>query len=153
MTNWSWIFSKLLEFVIRLVLASVFILGGILKMDSIQQFSDNVAAYQILPFYLINLVALSLPPFEVLCGLLVLSGFLIRVGTLAMIILLVIFSIALFGAILRGLPIDCGCLGGLSWMELNPKYALLRDVLFLLLSVILYRWLLPKRDTAIVTSA
>jgi hypothetical protein len=53
-----------------LVLAALFIYAGAIKFRDPLQFADTIAAFAILPQALINVLALSLPPFEVACGLL-----------------------------------------------------------------------------------
>jgi hypothetical protein len=54
-----------LIFPLSLLLAAVFIYAGISKFRDPLQFADSIAAFAILPATLINLVALSIPPFEV----------------------------------------------------------------------------------------
>jgi len=122
----------------RLVLGIVFIYAAILKIASPQEFADSIAAYQILPFTVIDLLALGLPLFELACGLLVLSGFFFRTGVVGIIGLLAVFVGASITAQLKGLSIDCGCFGAHSWLDSNPWMVLIRDGLLLGLAVFLY---------------
>lgn len=55
-----------------LILAAVFIFAALDKLRDPLQFADSVAAFGILPIVLVSPFALGLPPFEVLCGLLML---------------------------------------------------------------------------------
>lgn len=122
----------------RFLLAAIFIYAGILKMVSPQDFSDSLAAYRMFPVWIINWIALALPPFEIVCGMLVLTGFCIRIGMLAMVLMSFIFTGTIIIALTRGISIDCGCFGESSWMKLSPWVALPRDMLLLLLSTKLY---------------
>ena len=122
----------------RTVLGLIFIYAGILKIVSPQEFGDSIAAYQILPDSFINLVALGLPPFEIACGLMVLTGYHLRVGSFGILLMLAVFMVALGSALIRGLSIDCGCFWADSWFESNSWIALSRDFMLLLFATFLY---------------
>ena len=130
--------------VCQLILGAVFIYAAIFKIGSPQDFADSIATYQILPAPLINLLALGLPVFELVCGVFVLTGFYIRIGVLGILTMLTIFSGALALALLRGLSIHCGCSGAQTWLDSNPWAALFRDTILLSLAVSVYRYSLPK---------
>jgi uncharacterized membrane protein YphA (DoxX/SURF4 family) len=112
-------------FSLSLVLAAVFIYAGITKFRDPLQFADSIAAFAILPAQFINLVALSIPPFEAASGLLLLWAPTRRAGALAVVVASAIFFIALSSALLRGLTLDCGCFGAGApsrtrmWLELG----------------------------------
>jgi uncharacterized membrane protein YphA (DoxX/SURF4 family) len=96
---------------ITLALAALFIYTGFEKLEDPLVFADSVAAFAILPAILINLIALSIPPFEIACGLFLLWSPTRRIGALAVAIMSVLFFAALSSALLRGLTLDCGCFG------------------------------------------
>jgi putative oxidoreductase len=96
---------------IALALAAVFIYAGVGKIRDPLQFADSIAAYAILPAVFVNLLALSLPPFEIACGLLLVVPRTRRVGALAVALISVVFFSALLSALVRGLTLDCGCFG------------------------------------------
>ena len=123
----------------RIILGAVFIFAATSKISSPQEFADSIAAYKILPFPAINLLALGLPLFEVVCGFLVLTGFFLRIGLLGVLGSLAVFISALITVLIRGLSIDCGCFGGHSWLDSNPWITLLRDGNFFVLAVFAYR--------------
>jgi putative oxidoreductase len=112
-------------FVLSLALAAVFIYAGVDKVRDPLQFADSVAAFTILPATFINLLALSIPSFEVACGVLLLWSPTRRVGALAVVVISAMFFIALSSALLRGLTLDCGCFGAGApsrtrmWLELG----------------------------------
>ena len=124
----------------RCLLGAIFIVAAFVKISWPQDFADSIAAYQILPPAAINVIALGLPLFELLCGLLVLGGFHVRIGSLGILTMLVVFSGALALAWARRLSIDCGCFGPYPWLHARPAVALLRDLLLLGLAVLIYRF-------------
>ena len=61
-------------FLIRLVLAAVFIYAGVIKIANPSGFVENIDNYQILPYLLVTIVALILPWVEVITGLALIFG-------------------------------------------------------------------------------
>jgi uncharacterized membrane protein YphA (DoxX/SURF4 family) len=127
--------KKLLEhrFVIllaRLVLGVVFILASVDKIASPEAFSVSVEAYRLLPFPTVNIFALLVPWLELLCGVFLLAGYMIRGSSLIASILLCLFTFAILSAMARALNIDCGCFGGayrapVSWTRVGEDLGLL----------------------------
>jgi uncharacterized membrane protein YphA (DoxX/SURF4 family) len=134
----------------RFLLGLVFIYAAISKIGSPQDFADSIAAYQILPFSVINLMALGLPFFELACGLLVLTGSFVRIGLLGILAMLVIFITALVIALLQGISINCGCFGAHSWLDSNPWAALFRDACLLILSILVYKYHLMEAKAKMI---
>jgi hypothetical protein len=133
----------------RFILGVIFIWAAIYKISSPLDFADNIAAYQILPPSLINLLALGLPLFELGCGALICLGIFRRVGLLGILAMLTVFMAATVDAVCRGAHIQCGCFGMPSWLDSNPLIVLLRDACLLTLAIILYRrqWIEVKAET------
>jgi putative oxidoreductase len=92
-------------------LAAIFLYAAMDKFRDPLQFADSVAAFGILPIILVSPFALGLPPFEVICGLMLLTSMTRRVAALAVTIVTAMFFTALASALLRGLTLDCGCFG------------------------------------------
>ncbi len=122
----------------RILLGAIFIYAALAKMKSPQEFADAIAAYQVLPITLINPVALSLPIFELSCGLLVLTGFYPRVGALGMAVMLISFIAAFATARRHGIALDCGCFGTHGVSD-DPIRLFSRDFFLLMISGIVYR--------------
>jgi putative oxidoreductase len=124
---------------VSLALATIFVYAGIDKIGEPQQFADNIAGFAILPAAFIDLLALTLPVFEIACGLLLLLPLTRRIGALAVALISVMFFIALLSAILRGLTLDCGCFGvgapsrSKMWLELGLDLVLFTAALFVYL--------------------
>jgi putative oxidoreductase len=134
--NW---FSDHFAFALSLGLAAVFFYASVDKICEPLQFADSIAAFAILPAAFINLFALSLPPFEIACGLLLLWPSTRRVGALVAALISVLFFAALLSALLRGLTLDCGCFGTGTpsrprmWAELALDVVLFSGALFVYL--------------------
>jgi putative oxidoreductase len=123
--GWDYVF-----FVISPALAAAFIYAGVDKVRDPLEFADSIAAFAILPRALINPFALSLPPFEIGCGCLLLWPSTRRFAALAVFVMSLIFFAALSSALLRGLTLDCGCFGAGTpsrprmWLELGLNVVL-----------------------------
>jgi uncharacterized membrane protein YphA (DoxX/SURF4 family) len=146
-------FGRSAFWIARILLGLVFIYAAIIKITAPQDFADSIAAYQILPFSVINVVAIGLPLFELVCGLLLIAGFALRLSLLGILAMLSVFTLAIGLGMLRGISLDCGCFGSHSWLDSNPSIALVRDLALLVIAVYLYRSCLenPQPDPAGVT--
>jgi uncharacterized membrane protein YphA (DoxX/SURF4 family) len=119
-----------LSLVLRTIAAVVFLYAGWQKMGAPQEFADSIAAYQLVPTELINLVAMVLPPLELIVGCMLLIGWQKRVSAFSALILTGVFMVALVSAILRGLAIGCGCFGEITstkgdlWLAAGRDFAL-----------------------------
>ena len=123
----------------RLVLGVIFVYAASVKIDAPQELADSIASYDVVPYPIISLMALALPLFELACGLLMLTGYSCATGLLSSITMLCLFLAALLSAVVRGLPINCGCFGAHSWLDANPWMALVRDSVLLLCALYAYR--------------
>ena len=135
---------KYLTAALRIVLGGVFLYAGGLKVADPSAFAGSVAAYKLLPTFGNYLVASTLPWVEVLCGMLLISGYRLRAGAILILLMNLVFAVALTSAIVRGLDIDCGCFkqGG---PKTSPWIALLRDLAFIAVTVILL-WMNAPRN-------
>jgi hypothetical protein len=91
----------------RIFIGALFLYTGATKLTDIAGFSDSIAAYGILPAFLLPCAAFGLPVIEAAAGF----GTLLNrrwaiLGTLAMMIL---FTGVLGYGVAAGLEIDCGC--------------------------------------------
>jgi uncharacterized membrane protein YphA (DoxX/SURF4 family) len=93
----------------RLIVAAVFIAASIPKILEPHAFAIAVFRYQMLPFSLINLMAIFLPWMELVAGIaLLVPRF--RGGAAAILLgLLVVFTVAIAVSQARGINIACGC--------------------------------------------
>jgi putative oxidoreductase len=126
-----WLKNRRVLLALRIVIGGLFIWAGCLKIGDPQQFADSVASFELLPKQLINLIALGLPPLEVLAGLWLISGWKESPATLALLILTVVFALALGQALVRGLQVDCGCFGAGEPSVWKTWVSLGRDLLLM----------------------
>lgn len=128
----------------RLVLGGVWIAAGATKITDLDASVRAVRAYQLLPETVAQIVGASLPPVEILLGLLLIIGAGVRAAAVLSAVLLAAFIIGIAAAWARGLRIDCGCFGsgGQLPADEDPAYGweLARDSDLLLLAVLLTRW-------------
>lgn len=126
----------------RVVLAVLFALAGGLKLLDPAAFAVEINRYQLIPWWGCALLALFLPWLEICVGIGLLTRSFSR-GALAWITaLLVVFSLALLSALLRGLSIDCGCFGRI-WQSTGTFWPLVRNVVLLGMTGLLW-WQLPR---------
>ena|SRR3972149_3211987 len=101
--------NKYMTLIFRLILGIVFIIASFDKIISPADFASSIRNYRILPLSVINIMALIMPWLELFCGIFLILGVFIRTSSFLILLMLIVFSIAILSAILRGLDIDCGC--------------------------------------------
>lgn len=120
----------------RLVLGSVFIIAAIDKIVAPDAFAENIYAYGLVPYPFINLFALILPWLELLCGIFLISGMLIRPSAAILSLLLLIFAVAIIIVLSRHLNIDCGCFGKEHATPVSPE-KVMEDIGLLVLGILI----------------
>src|SRR5918911_2833023 len=123
--------------VVRLGLAAVFLVSGVIKVIDPAQTRVAVLAYELLPTDLVGPVATGLPLVELALGTLLVAGAFTRWVALASGLLLLVLMGGVVQAWARGLSIDCGCFGGggaVTPGETAYGLELLRDAGFLLMA-------------------
>ena len=134
--------KPLIFWLVRIVLGALFIYAGGRKLLDPAEFADAIAGFNAAPTILIHLVALGLPVFEVILGVLMFIPvrFLARVGAFGIIVLNVGFIVLLASAWIRGLSVECGCFG----MNLLPasqwtlQISIVRDLVLLAMAYLVY---------------
>ena len=112
---------------VRWLLAGVFLWAGCSKLSDAAGFAASIHQFRMVPDPLVNSLALSLPPLEILCGLALFAGPWKRPAAFGLMILCAIFLAALLSAAARGLSVDCSCFGAASAESISAS--ILRDVL------------------------
>ena len=138
-------FQPWLTLLSRLILGGALLIAGGLKVGNPQKSAMSVRAYEILPIDLANFLGYALPWLEIAVGSLLIVGALVKICSVISGVTMFIFIIAISQAWVRGLSIDCGCFGGGGAIDPSQtKYLseIIRDILFLLLAIFLYRF--PK---------
>ena len=137
--------NKIIPFLARIFIGSLFIYAGAIKALDPFQFTVDIQNYRLVPLPLAAFAALYLPWLEIICG-----GSLIRKklysGSLAiLLILMIIFTVALGIAWMKGLDITCGCFGNNGGRSHYAEW-LARDFLIvgMLIFLISKEWLRPS---------
>ena len=105
----NYLTSDWLTIRVQLALGAIFVAAALSKIADPPSFAHMIYNYRIVPGALINLMGLTMPWIELLCGLALILG--IWRGTAAGIVaaMLVVFMIAIGINLGRGNAIDCGC--------------------------------------------
>lgn len=133
------ILTKWMQAVARTLVGGIFIYAGVIKILDPWSFADSVAAFKVLPIFLVTPVALSLPVMEGLLGLGLLTGMRQRACAATVFILCVLFAGLLVQASLRGLEVDCGCFGKGAASTAKTVEAILRDLVLAAVAGWLFR--------------
>ena len=131
----------------RVLVGTVWVVAGVLKLPAPEDNVRVVRAYDLLPEGIVPVVGHGLPVLEILVGLCLLLGLLTRVAAGMSMLLLVAFVVGVGSAWARGLSIECGCFGGGAGPAANAQakypWEIARDFGLLLLSV----WLIYRPGT------
>ena len=124
--------------VARLVVGGVWLAAGLINIPDPAENVRAVRAYELLPESVVPLVGHALPVLEILVGVCLIAGVLVRANALLSVVLLVAFIVGISSAWARDLSIECGCFGGGGGPAVNAQakypWELARDFGLLLLS-------------------
>ena len=122
---------------IRILLGFVFVVSGIAKFANLNTFAVTVKNFGFVPDSLAGTVAMVIPSFECVAGLLLLLGFWTKISSGMVIGLLTVFIAAIIPNLAFGSEIECGCFGPLSQSKAGVGL-LIRDVIMLGLTLIIF---------------
>ncbi len=103
----------------RIFLGGVFIAAAVPKILDVEAFAISIATYQILPLPLVNLQAIILPWLELITAVLLIVGFRTKAQALAINGMLVMFIVAIYIAMSKGIQAQCGCFGAEAEAAMN----------------------------------
>jgi putative oxidoreductase len=129
--------NRYLLLVVRVVLGFLFVFASIEKISQPEDFAKAIMNYHLVFIVAVNLLTILLPWIELLAGLLLLSGILVRASSLLLSLLLCLFALAISISIARGLDISCGCFGTMAARKVGWN-ALGEDALMLCGALLLY---------------
>src|SRR5581483_3882007 len=102
----------ILVWLVRLVLGGIFIYAAWIKLkEPWLLFAMSIDQYKVLPQWGVMAVARTLPWFELLLGLVLITGRLPKISSVAASALLALFFGLMVRAYAKGDTIDCGCFG------------------------------------------
>ncbi len=96
---------------LRTVLAALFLYAGVAKLADVRAFAADVANYRLLPAPLVAPFSATVPGVEIVCGLGLLYPRTVRAAAVLATALLVAFTVAAVQALARDINLDCGCFG------------------------------------------
>ncbi len=128
-----------LNWTLRFLVGGAFVLAGALKIADPAKFADDVSHYRLVPYALLNLVAILLPWIEVVAGLFVLVGVWLRASACLITCLTALFFGLIVSALARGLNIECGCFGTLGGKHVGLVNLAIDSTLFLLAALLASR--------------
>jgi uncharacterized membrane protein YphA (DoxX/SURF4 family) len=121
--------------VLRVFIGAVFVYAAYTKLrDPWTLFAMSIDAYQMLSDWMVTLVARTLPWFELILGLALISGIALRWSSAVAAALMLAFFVMMAVSYAKGMQIDCGCFG--PGEQLGPK-TLLRDGALLAVAIAL----------------
>ena len=132
--------NKYIIIAVRIVLGAVFMYASFDKMANPETFASIVDNYHLLPYQLVNALAIFLPWLEFIIGLFLITGKWVKASLLIYNVLLIVFIIALGQALIRGLDISCGC------FSVNPSTTsevwlrIVEDIILLFFSFLMYKY-------------
>jgi putative oxidoreductase len=135
----KWLTHPWLTVRVQIALGVIFVVAALPKIVDPPSFAHMIYNYKIIPWALINAMALVMPWIELLCGLALILG--IWKGTARTIIaaLLLTFIAAIGINLARGNAIDCGCFDVSAANKTvderlaDMRFVILRDVGMLLM--------------------
>ncbi len=133
----AWRGHAWISLVVRLYLGGVFLAACAHKILHPEVFAVDVATYQFLPLWSVNLFALVLPWVEAFTGVMLVLGIRVRAASLLIMGMMVAFMVALAWALYQGLDMSCGCFASQAAAEDDPIswHTLLRDSVWLVQSI------------------
>jgi uncharacterized membrane protein YphA (DoxX/SURF4 family) len=132
--------KSLLVLIARLVLAGVFVMAALPKIQDPVTFGSSVAAFEIIDVSLCSWVALVLPWLELVLGIGILLPWIRQTSSALIGLLLVLFIGLHSSAWVRGLDISCGCFGTETGASSSDyRWLILRNILLLAAVVPIFR--------------
>ena len=128
--------NKYLQLIFRIIVAFVFIIAGIEKISDPSGFSTSIENYSLFPIFTINIIAVILPWIELIAGILLLFGVMVKENSAIISVLLILFTIAISISLTRGLNIECGCFGTTLGNQIG-LIKIVENLLILIMSLIL----------------
>jgi uncharacterized membrane protein YphA (DoxX/SURF4 family) len=128
----------------RIAIGALLIVAGAFKLhDGPAASVEAVAAYRILPAFLVTVLGVALPYIELALGGYLILGLFTRIVGWIVTVQFAVFSAAVASLVVRKLPADCGCFG--SGLPTPPSWG--HVAVDLLLGVL--AWLIARHGPGI----
>ena len=122
---------------VRLYLGWVFVAASLHKIAHPGAFALDVATYQFLPIWAVNVFAIIVPWIEIVVGAFLIVGLRVRASALVVSGLMVSFMIALGWALHLELDMACGCFASQGAADEDPisGWTMARDAVWLVMGL------------------
>ncbi|MGB8657637.1 MAG: MauE/DoxX family redox-associated membrane protein [Candidatus Zixiibacteriota bacterium] len=130
--------DKRLVLLFRLILGVTFVYASMDKIAHPDQFARIVYNYKILPPFLINIFAVTLPCVEFCAGLFLILGIFTESASLLICFLLLVFVVAISINLYRGVNLNCGCFSTNPAGKREGAQLLIKDFVFLYLGIMIF---------------
>jgi hypothetical protein len=87
----------------------LFIYAGMVKINYTAEFAETVASYRMVPYWGVNIMAITMPWIELTVGILLACGIRVRSAIVVTGTLLAMFTLGVAVNLIWKAPIDCGC--------------------------------------------
>ncbi|MFA5906644.1 MAG: MauE/DoxX family redox-associated membrane protein [Desulfobacula sp.] len=134
----TWIRHPVSALLVRFYLGGLFIYASLNKINFPAEFSDNIAAYVLVPHFFVNPMAVFMPWIELVSGVCLVAGIRVRASATVICTLLALFITALVIVLLKKTPIDCGCFQNVG--DPVSHVTLIRDLIWLAMGVYVFRY-------------
>jgi len=112
---------------LRWAIGLLFVYAGVSKAMDFEGFQKAIFSYRLMSYGAASAAAIYLPWLEIACGVCVLTRRVYAAALLILFLLMVLFTIVLVVAWIRGIDITCGCFGGNRPVS-SYAWLLVRDV-------------------------
>lgn len=130
---------KLILLLVRLLVGGLFLYAGVMKARNPTQFLGDVLSYRLLPYVPAVALVFYLPWLEIISGACLVFKKMVPACLWILFGLLVVFTMALCQAWIRGIDVSCGCFGDQGGVT-NYWWLVSRDLVILGMVVLLMRY-------------
>lgn len=137
--NNKYLNNKYLQLICRLLLGAMFVTVAMTKIPNPEKFANEIGNYNLLPDITLNMMALFLPWLELVTGMLLIFGYKVKENSFLIFGMLVVFTLGVLSAMVRGLDINCGCYSEIAvkkvgWGKVFENTGLILVAIFLFLT-------------------
>ena len=125
-----------IELLFRIIVGGIFFYAGFLKINDLQLFELSIRNYQILNDPWVGILAMTLPPLEIILGISILIKFLYQGALLIACMTMSVFIASLLSLLARNIDINCGCLG----LNTSVHIQIMIDILIVLMCIFLMKY-------------